>query len=237
MAKPTSKRAGKPSGEPAPGPAAGPAAKQAPKPDATPEGPAWRVRLRLALRYAFLLAVAVIILHYNVVRPYLLDGEEMDVAARSAPRWLHPPAAAYHSLIELGSRSGLAIAWRMYSPVPRRVYYTEITAQDASGRWVELESPGLPRKYREQRSLLAALFWDFKRARVNDNYFIFRYESWLHAHYLVVVRDRIVRELGEVPRVVRVRVLSAPIPLPSEKGDWQPEDAVFDEVVWEQEYQ
>jgi hypothetical protein len=229
MAKPTSKPVGKPASKPV--------GKPAPKPSGEPMGPARRMRLRLGLRYAFLLATAVIILHYNVVRPYLLGGQEMNVAARDAPRWLHPPAAAYHALVEVGSRSGLAIMWRMYSPVPKRVYYTEITAQDASGRWVPLPSPGLPREYREQRSLLSALLWDFKRARINDNYFIYRYEPWLHVHYLAVSRDRIVRKLGQVPKAVRVRVKTAPIPPPSEKGDWQPERAVFDDVMWEDEYQ
>jgi hypothetical protein len=205
-----------------------------PTPEAT--SPAWRVRLRLALRYAFLLATFAIILHFNVVRPYLLDGQEMDVAAADAPAWLRPPAAAYHALVDNSGRVGLALVWRMYSPVPQRVFHTELTAQDASGRWLPLASPGLPREYREQRSLLAALFWDFKRARINDNYFIYRYESWLPLHYLAVSRERIVRELGLVPRAVRVRVQSAPIPAPSARGDWQPDRAVFDKIVWEEVY-
>jgi hypothetical protein len=211
-------------------------AKSTAKPKFGPTGSVWRVRLRLTLRYAFLLATFIIILHYNVVRPYLLGGQEMNVAAADAPAWLRPPAAAYHALVENGSRVGLALVWRMYSPVPQRIFHTEMAAQDASGRWVPLASPGLPREYREQRSLFAALLWDFKRARINDNYFIYRYESWLSLHYVAVSRERIVRELGEMPQAVRVRVQSAPIPLPSEKGDWQPDRAVFDKVLWEEVY-
>jgi hypothetical protein len=211
--------------------------KRAPRRETSgPTAPAWRTRLPLVLRYAFVLVTFVVVLHFNVVRPYLLGGQEMDVAAARAPAWLRAPAAVYHALVENGTRAGLALVWRMYSPVPQRVFHTELSAQDANGRWVPLSSPGLPRDYRAQRSLLAALFWDFKRARINDNYFVYRYEPWLPVHYLAVSRERIAAELGWMPRAVRVRVLSAAIPRPSAKGDWHPDRAVFDKVVWEEVY-
>lgn len=215
---------------------AGTTAPARPTAPAGPTAPAWRTRVLLGLRYAFVLATVVVVMHFNVVRPYLLGGREMDVAAADAPAWLRPPAAAYHELVENGSRAGLALVWRMYSPVPQRVFHTELSAQDANGNWVPLSSPGLPREYREQRSLLSALFWDFKRARLHDNYFVYRYEQWLPLHYLVMSRARLVAELGWVPRAVRVRVLSGPIPRPADKGDWHPHRAELDKVVWEEVY-
>ncbi|HWN66771.1 MAG TPA: hypothetical protein VNM90_03975 [Haliangium sp.] len=225
MAKPTSRPVSKPTGKPT--------GTSAPE---QPAGPSWRVRLRLGLRYAFLLATAIILLHHNIVKPYLMGGQELHDDAAHAPVWLRPPAAMYHALIRAGDRAGLPLKWRMYSPVPKHLYYTELTAQAADGRWLPLSSPGLPKAYREQRDLLTAVLWDFKRARMNDNFFVYRYEPWLPMHYLKVTRDRIARELGQMPQAVRVRVLTGRIPPPSEKGDWRPERAVFDGVMWDDVY-
>lgn len=198
--------------------------------------PAGLVRLGRALQYAFLLFTFVIILHFNVVRPYVLGGKDVQAAAADAPSWLRAPAGAYDALIEQGKRIGLPLIWRMYSPVPRHLRQTEWAVQDASGRWLPISAPGVSIARRRQRSLADALLWDFKRARINDNYFVRRYEDALPWVYVLASRHEIVREVGFVPEALRVSVRTAAIPAPSEKGDWRPEAAVFDTVQWEEVY-
>jgi hypothetical protein len=194
------------------------------------------VRLRLALQYAFLSSTFLVILHYNVVRPYLLRGADPDVAVAEVPAWLRAPAAAYDSLLEGGKRVGMSLIWRMYSPVPRHLRQTEWQALDARGRWVPVSAPGVATPRRRDRSLADALLWDFKRARINDNYFVRRYRDDLPWLYVLASRDHIVRELGFVPEALRVSVRTAPIPAPAHKGDWRPEDAVFDAIKWQEVY-
>jgi hypothetical protein len=194
------------------------------------------VRLRLALQYVFLLSTFVVILHFNVVRPYVLGGVDVDAAAAGAPAWLRAPAAVYDGVLGAGKHMGLSLIWRMYSPVPRHLRQTEWSALDASGRWVSVSAPGVSTARRRERSLADAMFWDFKRARINDNYFVRRYEERLPWVYVFASRAQLVRELGFVPQALRVAVRTAPIPPPADKGDWQPETAVFDTVTWEKVY-
>ena len=162
-------------------------------------------------------------MHANLVRPYLLHD-------RAEPGAL---AAAYGAAARWGTEIGMGSVWRMYSPVPRELRETRWYAMDRSGRWVALEGPGSTAAHRRGRSLVAALLWDFKRARVNDNYFITRYVDLLPRLYVAATRAAIAREVGEMPVALRVQSVSAAIPTPSEKGDWTPERARFDRVAWE----
>lgn len=213
-------------------------ARQRSRSSAKPTSPrkARLARLGHALQCAFLLSTFVVIVHFNVVRPYLLGGADIKTATADAPAWLRAPVPVYDTVLEAGRRLGLSLTWRMYSPVPRDLRMTEWSAQDASGRWVPVSAPDLTLSYRRDRSLADALLWDFKRARIHDNYFVHGAGNELPWIYVRASRDQIVRELGFVPQALRVVVRTAPIPAPAEKGDWQPGSAVFETVVWEQVY-
>ncbi|MEO7730243.1 MAG: hypothetical protein ABIY55_04675, partial [Kofleriaceae bacterium] len=155
-------------------------------------------------------------------------------AAAGSPAVIRGLASAYDAIVHGGSKIGAGSVWRMYSPVPRRIREVRFEALDEQGRWIAVSGPDVSAGYRRERSLADALLWDFKRARINDNYFITHYTEVLPWLYLVASRERIARELGEPPRAVRVRVVSAPIPPPADKGDWDPTMAVFDRIDWEQ---
>jgi hypothetical protein len=193
----------------------------------------WLVRARPWLIYAFVLWTFVSILQVNVVRPYVLHGKSLAAAAAQAPAPVRGLADAYDTIVGGANRIGMASVWRMYSPVPRRIREVRFEALDAKGQWTAVSGPGATPAHRRERSLADALLWDFKRARINDNYFLTRYEEFLPWLYLGASRDRIARELGEPPQALRVRVRSAPIPAPADKGDWDPTRAVFDQVDWE----
>jgi hypothetical protein len=193
-------------------------------------------RLRLVLQYAFLATTFLTILHLNVVQPYVLRGRPAAPAA-GAPVWQRAPAFAYALAVEAGKQMGLSLIWRMYSPVPRDLRQTEWLAQDAGGQWVSVPAPGVSTARRSRRSWADALLWDFKRARINDNYFVYRYDAALPRRYVEASRPGIVRALGSVPRALRVLVRTERIPAPAEKGAWDPERAVFSTIEWERVYQ
>ncbi|WP_428263292.1 hypothetical protein [Haliangium sp.] len=192
-------------------------------------------RLRALVRVGFLLLTFLGICHYNLVRPHLLHGQRnIDTAA--TPSWARGPAAAYNGLTELATKIGMSGTWRMYSPVPRSLRRTEWRALHPDGHWVPLSAPDLPPSYRRERPLAAALWWDFKRARVHDNYFLTRAEPWLPRLFILASRDAIVRELGWMPVAVEVQVRAAAIPAPADKGDWHPSTARFDDLLWKKVY-
>lgn len=197
-----------------------------------PRSRSLRARLRLPLQYAFLATTFVVILHFNVVRPYVLHGGDV-APAPGAPAWMRAPAAAYRAVLESGQRAGVALIWRMYSPVPRELRQIEWEAQDARGQWVTVPGPGMSMARRRQRTWADALLWDFKRARIGDNYFVTRYDDTLPWFYVAARKHEIARDLGSAPQGLRAVVRTAPIPAPADKGDWDPAHAVFTTTQWE----
>lgn len=193
-------------------------------------------RLRLALQYVFLATTFLTILHLNVVQPYVLRGRPV-APAPGTPVWRRVPVFAYALAVEAGKQMGLSLIWRMYSPVPRDLRQTEWLAQDASGQWVSVPAPGVSTARRSRRSWADALLWDFKRARINDNYFVYRYDEALPRRYVEASRPDIVRALGSVPRALRVMVRTERIPAPADKGAWDPEQAEFSTIEWERVYE
>jgi hypothetical protein len=193
----------------------------------------WIVRVTPWLRYAFVLWTFVAILHANLVKPYVLQGQPLAAAAARSVAVVRGLATAYDAIVDAGRKIGAGSVWRMYSPVPRRVRAVRFEALDAQGRWIAVAGPDVSPDHRRERSLADALLWDFKRARINDNFFLIRYEDFLPWLYLSTSRDRIARELGQPPQALRVRVISAPIPAPADKGDWDPTTAAFDRIDWE----
>jgi len=193
----------------------------------------WIARPRPWLRYGFVAWTFVAIVHYNVIKPYLLHGRSLAVTAAGEPAVVRGLASAFDTVVYGGTRVGVGSVWRMYSPVPRRLRAVRFEALDAQDHWIAVTGPDSSAEHRRERSLADALLWDFKRARINDNYFFARYQDDLPWIYLNASRARIAAELGEPPRALRVRVISAPIPLPTDKGDWDPTRAVFDRVDWE----
>jgi hypothetical protein len=149
------------------------------------------------------------------------------------PGWRISATKAYNELMQIGRLIGLKSVWRMYSPVPTHLRKTELYALHESGEWVEVTPPDVSLDYRAKRTLGAALLWDFKRARINDNYFNVRVLARLPQRYLQGMRPTIARELGWEPRGFRVVVRGAPIPPPAEKGDWRPESAEYIWTLWE----
>jgi hypothetical protein len=188
--------------------------------------------LRIVLQYALILLTFVTIFHFNLkYRP----GEPVQHPARRAamPGWQISATKAYNELMQIGRRIGVKSVWRMYSPVPTHLRKTEIYALDENGTWVEVTPPDMSLDYRAGRTMGAALLWDFKRARINDNYFNVRVLPRLPQRYLHGMRPAIVQALGWEPRAFRVVVRGAPIPPPAEKGDWRPETAEYIWTLWE----
>jgi hypothetical protein len=178
----------------------------------------------------------VVILHFNVVHPYLLRGGDV-VPLAGAPAWARAPVAAYRVVLEGGKRIGLSLIWRMYSPVPRVLRQIEWQAQDARGQWVTVPGPGVSMARRRARTWADALLWDFKRARVSDNYFVHRYDETLPWFYVAASKNAIARALGSAPRALRVAVRTARIPAPADKGGWDPARAVFTTTHWERVFE
>jgi|GEM_PF-4554277 len=193
----------------------------------------WVVRVRPWLAGGFVGWTFVAILHANVVKPYVLQGQPLAAATADAPAIVRGLASAYDAIVGRGAKLGVGSVWRMYSPVPRRLRAVRFDALDAEDHWIAVTGPDVSPEHRRERSLADALLWDFKRARISDNFFLIRYEDFLPWLYLSTSRERITRELGQPPRALRVRVISAPIPAPADKGDWDPTTAVFDRIDWE----
>lgn len=187
--------------------------------------------MRFALQYGFLAWTLVAAFHHNVVRPYFLERSLSRTVGPDSPA--HAPALAYDTSMGVAKRLGLGSLWRMYSPVRRTVLEIRWQALDSSGRWVTLSAPGVSPARRDERSLADAILWDFKRARIGDNYFITRSRDVLPEVYVTASRDEIVRELGEMPRALRVQVYEAAIPPPDRRGDWDPDHVVYDRLAWE----
>lgn len=137
-----------------------------------------------------------------------------------------------------GTNLGFASPWRMYSPVPREIHRIEWHARHPSDGWVSLEPPNLSAEHRQRQSFLDRWFFDFKTARIWDNYFIYQGatdRSYPEA-YLSYHRVRLSAELGWKPSQIRVLVWAAEIPPPAERGDWTPHDAEFDRLIREETY-
>ncbi len=193
-------------------------------------------RVLTALQYAFLLLTFVAIIQANLrYTPKPVSGQ----AARSVdiPAWKLTAIRAYNTVLRVGRYLGVKSVWRMYTPVPTELRKIEWYARSAGGDWVTLQSPDVGLEYRARRSLTAAVLWDFKRARVNDNYFIYRPVETLPEHYMSAMRPAIVKELGEEPEAIRVVVFGARIPPPDELGDWTPETAEYTSMIWQQVFQ
>lgn len=188
--------------------------------------------LRIPLQYALILLTFVTIFHFNLsYKP----GQPPQRATRREviPGWQISATKAYNELMQIGRLIGVKSVWRMYSPVPTHLRKTEIHALHENGTWVEVSPPDVSLAHRAQRTLGAALLWDFKRARINDNYFNVRVLPRLPQRYLDGMRPTIADELGWEPRAFRVVVRGAPIPPPVAKGDWRPETAEYIWTLWE----
>jgi hypothetical protein len=136
-------------------------------------------------------------------------------------------------VIEGGKRIGMGLIWRMYSPVPRVLRQIDWEAQDAAGQWVPVPGPGMSMEHRRRRTWADALLWDFKRARIGDNYFVARYDDTLPWFYIAAMKQAITRDLGSQPQALRVSVRTARIPAPASKGDWDPARAAYTHTIWE----
>lgn len=75
-----------------------------------------------------------------------------------------------------------------------------------------------------------------RASTTTTSYFLTRYDDVLPWVYVAASRDDIERQLGKPPRALRVRVYVSPIPPPAEKGDWEPDNAVFERIAWENLY-
>ena len=188
--------------------------------------------LRIALQYALILLTFVTIFHFNLKYE---SGQPRQRSSRrvDTPGWQIRATKAYNELMQLGRLIGVKSVWRMYSPVPTHLRKTEIYALHENGTWVEVSPPDVNLDYRAERTMGAALLWDFKRARINDNYFNVRVLARLPQRYLDGMRPTIAHELGWEPQAFRVVVRGAPIPPPAEKGDWRPETAEYIWTLWE----
>lgn len=188
--------------------------------------------LRITLQYAFILLTFVTIFHYNLKHDYA-QPPQRSARRADASGWQVSAIRAYNELLKIGRLIGTKSVWRMYSPVPTHLRKTEIHALHENGTWVEVPAPDVNLGYRARRTMGAALLWDFKRARINDNYFNVRVLPRLPQRYIDGMRPAIVRELGWEPRAFRVVVRGAPIPPPDTKGDWRPETAQYIWNLWE----
>ena len=192
------------------------------------------MRIVTLCKYLFLALTFATIFHVNVIRPFVLKTADFD--RELFERAQSPAARLYYGIITQGGKIGFDSQWKMYSPVPTWLRQLECYARDPQGRWVPVPFPDLSPAYRARRSWASALLWDFKRARINDNYFISAYSPVLAKIYLHYWAGQLEHTLGYRPGAMRMIVRGAPIPPPGRRGHFTPATATLDHVLAEYSY-
>ena len=128
----------------------------------------------------------------------------------------------------------------MYSPVWRVMIRVDWYARRAGETEREkLDVPMLSPEYRDRRSVLDAWLWDFKLARIYDNYFANpthpRFRGAINK-YVEYHRPRLDEQLGWEIEAIRIHALSGVMPPPAELGDWTPETAPLDDTFYDKTF-
>jgi hypothetical protein len=182
--------------------------------------------------YAIIAVSLFSLVGHNILELHLPpQGPENRNAESSPLEWLRDFG------IRLGQQAGVAPLWMMYSPVGKHNYVITFYVRAEGGEWVLADVPegNGSLEYRRRRSVPSALLWDFKRARIYANYFVFhKHPRWLK-RYVNFHRRRLEDRLDQGPLDVRIVMQLARIPAPSGKRDWTPYNAelvvYYDDVI------
>ncbi len=203
--------------------------------------PDYRRRLVVALQYGLIVFGFLALIHNNIVEIYFAKDYKVYLPANADGTLKPKIQRGYDRLVDYGQRMGLGSVWKMYSPPWPIIREVEWLAESPEGEWVSVTSvPNLSKEYREKRSFTAALFWDFKVARIHDNYMLydetFYGETNLLKHFVDFQQQRMAEELGWEPVAVRVIARDTHIPPPAEKGSWTTYGAPPDVIAYDKTF-
>jgi hypothetical protein len=121
-------------------------------------------------------------------------------------------------IIRYGNKLGLGTTWKMYSPSQKEIEWLDWQVQDPTSKWHSLALPNSSPEYFNTRSWFGRQFIDNKRPIISVRLYRRIFQKAFAGYLCQTMKD----EFGWQPQAVKIVRYGQDIPLPQQRGDWQP---------------